>query len=340
MKNSWCIAFLLGCASVGAAADDTVRLLPTPLELPRRIGPLAFDGAPHKFEQPALGYAYQYLGRSLSLTIYVYDLGVADIPDGGDTNVTCEQFEQAKYDVTRAGYANTVLKSEQLVRLAPPDDALLAREALFEFEREGHPTISYLWLTGVAKNFVKLRFSLDSNLRDETAEARRAVLTALGEAIKPHLQKVVEPEEKSVAATAINLSGGKGDEMATSLMYLLLLSGLVDKSPAEGPLCGGEFEPPFDAELTVYKTLVSSEGLSGDSRLGKKLASAAEAGFLEELIWSERHRKSWGDSPPEGLDLAGYGPWKKKNLKRLRMPSFGSVVVGHPRPMPIETAVP
>ena len=341
MKNSWCIAFLFGCAGAAVAADDTVRLLPAPLEMPRRIGPLVYDGAPHRFEQRELGVAYQYLGRSLSLTIYVYDLGIENIPDGGDTNVSCEQFEQAKFDVVRAGYANTVLKSQQLVRLASSDDAPLAREALLEFEREGHPTISYLWVTGVAKNFVKLRFSLDSQLRDEAVDARQAVLTALGEAIKPHLQKVVDAGEKSVSATAINLTSDAGDDMATGLMYLMLLSAEIDKSPTAGPLCGGVFDPPFDTELAVYKSLFSPEGLGdGNTKLGKKIASAAEAGFLEEFVWRELHRDSWGDSPPEGLDLAGYTPWKKKNLKRFRMPSFGNVVVGHPRPMPVDVAAP
>ena len=131
-----------------------------------------------------LGSSYQYLGRGLSLTIYVYDAGVEAIPDGADNIPVCDQFEDAKNGVTKAGYRDMALKSEQMVRLAPPGDVLLAREAVFEFVRQERKTISYVWVTAAAKNFIKLRFSLDAELRDEVPEARRALLDALGEAVQ------------------------------------------------------------------------------------------------------------------------------------------------------------
>lgn len=133
MKN-FCLAFTLCMASL-ASAQDSVRLLPTPLEMPARIGPLVFDGKPHKYEPAALGYSYQYNGSGLSLTVYVYDAGATNIPDGGDTVPNCYIFEQTKREIAAAGYSDVRLVSEQLVRLAPPDNAPLAREAVFEFVR-------------------------------------------------------------------------------------------------------------------------------------------------------------------------------------------------------------
>ncbi|HET9475781.1 MAG TPA: hypothetical protein VFO82_17910, partial [Steroidobacteraceae bacterium] len=225
-KPHWLMVGLLGLPLV-AAAQDTIKLLPTQLEMPRRLGPMHLQGAPHKFDPPSLGVGYQYSGNGLSLTVYVYDAAVADIPDGADTVPTCMQFEQAKYDVTRAGYANVTLKSQQLARLAPPADLPLAREAVFEYERAGQPSISYLWITAVNKNFVKMRFSLDARLRDEVPEARRAVLTALGTAMQPQLQPPApktEGEEKSGPATQLMVGVTGSDEMAVALVYLMELS--------------------------------------------------------------------------------------------------------------------
>ncbi len=68
--------------------------------------------------------------QAFSLTVYVYDAGIADIPDGGDyrfRRVTCSK--EAKQEIGAAGYTDVRLISEQLVRLAPPADVPLARES-------------------------------------------------------------------------------------------------------------------------------------------------------------------------------------------------------------------
>jgi hypothetical protein len=323
-------------APAQAQETSTIRLEPTPLEMPRRIGPMRLTGEPHRYEQAALGVSYQYVGSELSLTVYVFDIGVTDIPDGGDTVPTCMMFEQAKQDLMRAGYADTALKSQQLVRLSPPDESPLAREAVFEYVRQERPTISYIWLTAAAKHFVKLRFSMSKDLRDESVEARRAILTALGDAIKPHLQPADQAGEKK-SGPSLNLTlGGDEDDVAVGFMYQLLLSGLADKSPERIPVCGGKIEPDFETEVATLTAMAEIESGGGDAKFGKQLAAAVESGFTEELIWSEMHRETWGETPPEGLDLTGYQSWKKKNLKRFRRPVLGEVVISDPRPMPIE----
>ena len=187
-----CMALALASASARA---EPVKLLPGPFELPDRIGPMRFDGKPRKYDDPRLGASYQYLGGGLSLTVYVYDLGAENIPDGGDTRLVCEAFEGAKGDVLHAGYQDVVVKTEQLARLDAAAEAPVAREAVFEFMRDNRPTVSYLWVTGASKEFVKLRFSVDEKYRDELGEARRTVLDALGEALKPHLHEA-SPDTK------------------------------------------------------------------------------------------------------------------------------------------------
>ena len=40
--------------------------------------------------------------------------------------------------------------------------------------------------------------------------------------------------------------------------------------------------------------------------------------------------------PPEGLDLADFKKWRKKNLKKFNVPDFGSVGVKQVRALPLE----
>ena len=192
-------ALLAGATAQAAPAPaDKVLLAPSPVELPAKIGPMHITGEPYHYDPVALGVSYQYAGRGLSLTVYVYDADVKGIPDGGDSVAACEQVEEAKLGVVHAKYPNTVLTREQLVQLSPNEDFPLAREARYELEREGRPAISYIWVTAVAKNFIKLRFSFDKDLKDEEIDARRGILDALGEAMKPHLGPV-QPDANTAA---------------------------------------------------------------------------------------------------------------------------------------------
>jgi hypothetical protein len=252
---------------------------------------------------------------------------------------TCQEFEVAKQGVQEtSSYKNTVLKSEQLVRLSPPDDVPLAREAVFEMEREGRQAISYVWITGVAKHFVKLRFTMFAPHTDEIVEARRAILDALGASIRPHLAPIDPKEKDSGSSLTLALDDSGADDMGIGLGYLLVLSAIAEKNPANSPVCGGEYVPTFEEEVAAYQgTLTIMEESGAGSRFAKKLAAASKAGFLEEFVWTELHRDQWSTTPPDGLALAEYASWRKKNVKKLQVPAFGGVTIDHPRPLPLET---
>ena len=338
MKSLVSMVLMSMVAAGAAATEDTVPLLPSPLVFPRKIGPMVLVGEPHRYDDPRLGVSYQYGGSGLSLTVYVYDTGEKDLPDGADTMLSCVEFETAKQGVEQS-YQKVELKSQFLAKLTPPDALPQVREALYEFEREGKPTISFIWVTTVAKNFVKLRMSIDPRLRDEVPDARRAVLSTLGEAIKPHLAPV-DPNAKP-PGTSINVNMGEGssEEMAAGMGYLMFLTTVAEKSPERTPLCGGPLVPDYETELAAYQGMIQiNQELA--TKPGKKLLQVEKDGFLGEFVWVELHRESWGDAPPEGLKLAEYQAWKKKNLKRYKAPHFGSVVFEHPRPLPPEPTPP
>jgi len=330
---------LLACTTLASMPGraDPVKLLPGPFELPDRIGPMRYDGEGHKYGDPRLGSSYQYLGGGLSLTVYVYDLGAENIPDGGNTRLACEAFEGAKGDVMHAGYQDVTVKSEQLARLDPAADTPTAREAVFEYTRADRPTVSYLWVTGAAKEFVKLRFSIDDKYRDELAEARRTVLTTLGDALKPHLGPPDPDAGKSKASMALN-GGGDADELGTAIVYLASLDVGSDEHPELIPLCGGEYVPDYAHELGAFQSVVGLSDARKHTKFARRLGEIASAGFLDEFVWTYRHREPWGMQPPEGLELEAFDKWRAKKLKRFVVPDFGSVNYDSPRPLPLEPA--
>lgn len=330
-----CLAFSLCLASM-ASAQESITLLPAPIELPTRIGPLRFDGRPHAYEPAALGVSYQYNGAGISLTVYVYDAGVRNIPDGADTPVNCLLFEQAKREVAAAA-SDIRLVSQQLVRLAAPDDAPSAREAVFELVRDGESMLSYVWMTGVAKHIVKVRFSLASSYLHEAESARGVLLAALGDAVKPHLADASDAAEAS-EATLNMISGASREEMAAGLTYLAMLQVLADQAPESRPVCGGDYIPTYAIELAAFQAMLALDLQEGTGRFGRQLVAAGKAGFLDELVWVEMHRDAWGGDAPDGLALTEYTAWKKRNLRRFKRPRLGSLFFNQPRPMEWEAA--
>lgn len=339
--------FWLVATAANLTAADPVKLLPTPLELPDRIGPLAYDGKPHDYGDPRLGKSYGYRADGLTLTVYVYDKGIAGLPDGGDSMAVCQEFEAAKDDIGRtSAYQNVKLQVEQLARLAFPEPWPLAREARFELDMHSTPSVSYVWITAASKHFVKLRFSAHADWRDELPDARLAILSALGAALAPHAAPAaptgtqadaLETDQGHEAITITINSGVEGDDSSLGLAYLMALAAFNDEAPDGAPPCGGEVIPTFALEQEAYRSLlrVASESKASSS-LARTLLGIDSAGFLDEFVWTYLHRDSWGDAVPAGLELDAFARYRKKRLKRFEAPYFGRLEVKSPRPIAME----
>ena len=267
--------------------------------MPRRIGPLVYDGQPHKFPDAELGIAYQYNSDGLSLTIYVYDLGNKEIPDGANTAATCQQFEEAKQGVIQARYPNTVLKTEQLVRLAPPDDQPLAREAVFEFTINQRHAYSYVWITGVARQLHQAAF-----LGRRRPQGRGAGCAARdphgvwrgGQTAPLRRAAPSEGKEKDNGTTiTINSLGGSQDDVATAMMYLMFVSALADKDPGAAPPCGGAIIPSFRTELAVFQTDARRRTRRRSQRLGRNWWRSGMPDSSKNSSGWIGTRRAWGD---------------------------------------------
>src|SRR5262249_32838860 len=153
-------------------------------------------------------------------------------------------------------------------------------------------------------NFLKLRFTMDAQFRDELPEARRAILSAVGSAIESHLAPVDPDAKKPGTSIGINADVmGGDDDMGTGFMYLMFLTAMADKEPAGVPVCGGPYVPSYQIELDLQRGVFVSGEDGAKSQYGKRLAQIDKAGFLEEFVWTELHRDEWGDTAPDGLTL-------------------------------------
>jgi hypothetical protein len=334
---------LLACASVlfanAAAAEDTVKLLPTAIEFPRVVGPLSMVGERHVFPRPGSGAYQEFRGDGWLLFIYTYDADNKELPDGADSTPACIQFEDAKRGFLESfTYQNAVLKRESLVPLMPPAPLPQVREAAIEAEMNGKHALVYVWLTTASKQLLKLQLMTKESNRDRVPEVRRLVLGALGKAIAPHLAPVDPDTKPPQNAINVNGLGAADDEMQFGFIYLSTLSVIIDKQPERGPVCGGVYEPRFEEDLAAYQMAVqTSDASTLRSSALKSMVAAEKAGFLDELVWTHLKRESWGTVTPAALDLAAFEPWRKKNLKRFKFNAFGSVVAGKPRPLPVAT---
>lgn len=333
MKTGWWIYAILVWAPTTIA--DTVKLLPTPLEIPDRIGPLVYTGKPDIWQDKRLGMSYKFAAPGVLVDIYVYDAGLTGIAEGTASRPVCEQFEQAKAEILHGGYKDVVLKGEQIARLSPTQDPPLAREAMFEAVMQDIPSISYVWITGAAGHFIKVRFTINAQLRYEVEDARRAVLNAAGDAIRPHLV-MTTPDQKGKQVNIV-MTPGTATAPGFGMYYLLGLSSLASRSDAALPPCGGRLRPGFEAEVATWKLALGvANRVAAETSLAKKAAEADAAGYLEEFVWTLDHQDYWGDKPPAGLELKAFSKWSRKHLKNVKVPEFGYVEINQVRELPIE----
>jgi hypothetical protein len=346
-------SLFLGVWMAGASAaplgDNTVRLSPSQLKLPQNIGPLRYSGE-NRFSDRRLGRSFGYNTSGISLSIYVYDYGVRDIPDG-DSAPLCEQFESAKLEIERGGnYENVVLRGEFTRPLAGqtggPDDTepastagLVAREALYEFDRHGMHAVSVLWLTAVDGHFLKLRLSLRSEVADELDEARAQILAAMAQAIEDRRPRrtrdaMPPPQEASIEVDA-------SDDPETAALwftYATHLVGFTREHPHTRPPCGGPLDAGFAAELAARRAALEQYRRRSVTARGSnyfdQLMRIDDAGFLDEYVWHYLRNERWDAVPPADLDLPSFDRFRERELGTHHVQSGARVRINTVRALP------
>ncbi|AWI90395.1 hypothetical protein C0214_20470 [Methylobacterium sp. DM1] len=126
---------------------------------------------------PGLGYSVVYTNGRWKADIYVYDAGVANIPDGASSPAVAGQLAQAAGDVSTAVAQGIYRGSEDRgpVRVLGEAGARLTCRAFTIDHPALGPTESLLCLTGLRGQFVKFRLSGPAAKQAPKAEAERFI---------------------------------------------------------------------------------------------------------------------------------------------------------------------
>ena len=131
---------------------------------------------------PGLGTSVVYTNGRWKADIYVYDGGVANIPDGPSSPPVTGQLTQAAADIGTAVAQGIYRGSEDRGAVQVPGSAgarLACRGFTIDHTALG-PTASLLCLTGLRGRFVKFRLSGPAAKQPPKAEAERFMTGWLG----------------------------------------------------------------------------------------------------------------------------------------------------------------
>jgi hypothetical protein len=335
------VAWIAGVATQAAPlSDNTVRLAPSQLKLPQNIGPLRYTGE-NRFRDRRLGRSFGFNASGISLSIYVYDYGVRDVPDGADSVPLCEQYESAKQEIERGGnYENVTLKAEVSRRLLPgSDDSPIAREALYEFDRRGVHALSALWLTAIDGYFVKLRLSLRSEVADELDEARTQILEAIADAIANRRKREMRPSRPPAQDASIEVDGHHDPEAAALwFTYAAHLVTFSREYPERRPACGGQLVPGFIGELAARRAALAEYRSRAPAGIASgyfdELARVDGAGLLEEYVWHYLRDEELDRVPPLELQMGAFEEYRERELADHVVQSGARVRINTVRVLP------
>jgi hypothetical protein len=334
----------LACAVTLAQAaplgDNTVKLAPSLLRLPQNIGPLRY-GAENRYSDRRMGRSFGYNASGISLNIFVYDYGIRDLADGPDSVAACEQYESAKSEIEHGGnYQNVVLREEVSRPLRPGTD-LMAREAVYHFERNGLSALSVLWLTAADGFFIKLRLSMRTEIGDELDDAREQILESLAESIEARPRKVMPAPPPSAEASIEMTAGGDPADAAMWAAYAVELARYAREHPEDAPPCGGVLEPPYPLEVEARRAALreyrARPANGRRSSYFQALSKVETAGFLDEYVWTYLHRDAWGATPPHELSMGAFAEFQSRELGSHAAQSGAHVRINAVRVLPRST---
>jgi len=125
-------------------------------------------------DRPGFGVSIGYNAPGITLTIYVYNLGMKSIPSDPKDPVFIDQFLASVGDIYRAGqagvYTNLTRLYEKEISLTPAENAPKALLGAFSFLKRDKEGRSMLVLIGYKDHFLKVRYTYDKTL-EPLAEA-------------------------------------------------------------------------------------------------------------------------------------------------------------------------
>ena len=178
--------FMLSLACGQQAEAEPYRHPATALVFPEKIAGMVKGKVTNfEHERPGLGISIGYNTPSITTTIYIYTLGLTNIPNGAGSKAILQHFKQVIADVyaaERFGLYKSVMKlSKETVSLGCDAGSSKALSALLAYTQSGTERFSRIYLTGYKDHFIKIRFTYD---KAAEANARKTLALFLDEAGK------------------------------------------------------------------------------------------------------------------------------------------------------------
>jgi hypothetical protein len=154
-----------------AAADDLSELRVLGFDFPSEINDFTRgDIIDNELKHPGLGYTIAYHGPQAGeeATVYVYDLGIRNIPDGPLNTAARQAFDQAAGDVLATegypglGRVKVSMVDQYVANSGAGEAQFLCAEFVFQMA-DGSAQRSYLYLTGARSKFLKIRTTLPTS---------------------------------------------------------------------------------------------------------------------------------------------------------------------------------
>ncbi len=135
------------------------------------------------YPDPRLGIGYHYRDDAIAVcSLYIYNGGHSSITHGVNSEAVRKEFQRAKNDVIRAGelgrYKSVKELKDRTRTISSESGNTEYLESSFSLIAKGASRVSYLFLTGVSGNFVKVRCTY---VEDESSEGEKAVSNFLSD---------------------------------------------------------------------------------------------------------------------------------------------------------------
>jgi hypothetical protein len=152
-------SLVLGCWLAGAG-DGGVPLKEVGISLPKTAAGLSYKGR-QTYEPEGLGYSVAYGNRLCLVTLYVYNRGKKDIPNGKGSDLVAAELKGALEELKGAEKAGVIRNVKQ-----PKGDATLPEAARatfatasFTFDVEDGGCKGSILVVGRSNHFLKIRVS-------------------------------------------------------------------------------------------------------------------------------------------------------------------------------------
>jgi|ERR1051326_2569381 hypothetical protein len=166
---------LAASASVRGADNDEVALKEIGITLPKSIANIKYQ-VREDYDDKKLGYMIGYKNAKCNISLFVYDAGNKEIPNGKDGELVAKEFKQALADIKSAEKKGLIKNLQVMEDELPLPKTVRSSFATagMTFDIDGGGCKSYVLLLGRSDRFFKLRitqFVVNEKTNDDEVNA-------------------------------------------------------------------------------------------------------------------------------------------------------------------------